>query len=621
MRDIRIPVLAVLLASAPAFAEDVRALMLQARSLQLRGGGADPAAAVAIYRRVLAQVPESAEANLRLSEALQETQDANGAVAPARRAVELAPQNAEAQAHLALLQYQRAQVDATLAPEAAKELRAATLRLPQDPELWARLGEVSEQMKDGEGALQAWLRLGRMRPSFTPAWERAFIHARATQNYEGKREALLALNARNPEDRHLRLLEELAREQIKAGYLAHAEESFLLLARHLPQEAGLWENVSLVRMQTARYAEALETLAKAEALKPTPALGFYTAQALMNLGRFEEAEKRLKEILPQPTDSQRVKDGGPMLYAEALLLQGKGRALLAFLKDRPSNPNTDGEALVFKTQALISLNDWKSGLEVLKEGIARYPKIAFFKQASLLPPKYLEYSFFSRKETRAALEQMHLEGMAALWQEFQRWDKCLEALERAGKVSPVRHVDMLIMESQAYDQLGRHAESLAAMREAQALEPDNPLVQNNLGYLLLEQEQNLEEAASLIQTSAKATPDNGNVVDSLGWAQFKLGRVDEAETTLRRAAELNPFSPEVRKHLGEVLVKQGKLTEAAEQWDRALAFVFPERAALEKRLGDLRIRIAKEQAAKLDAPVAPPVAPAAKPDEDDEDDQ
>lgn len=620
MRDIRVPVLAVLLAAAPAFAEDVRALMLQARALQLRGGGADPAAAAAIYRRVLAQVPDSAEANLRLSEALQEAQDANGALAPARRAVELAPQNAEAQAHLALLQYQRAQGDATLAPEAAKELKAAALRLPQDPELWARLGEVSEQMKDGEGALKAWLRLGRMRPSFAPAWERAFIHARATQNYEGKREALLALNARNPEDRHLRLLEELAREQIKAGYLAHAEESFLLLAHHLPQEAGLWENVSLVRMQTSRYAEALETLAKAEALKSTPALGFYTAQALMNLGRFEEAEKRLKGILSEPTDSPRVADGGPMLYAEALLLQGKGKALLAFLKDRPSNPRTDGEALVFKAQALISLNDWKNGLEVLKEGIARYPKIAFFKQASQLPPKYLEYAFFSRKETRAALEQMHLEGMAALWQEFQRWDKCLEALERAGKLSPARHVDMLIMESQAFDQLGRHAESLAALREAQALEPANPLVQNNLGYLLLEQEQNLEEAAALIEASAKATPDNGNVVDSLGWAQFKLGRVDEAEATLRRAAELSPFSPEVRKHLGEVLVKRGKLVEAAEQWDRALAFVFPDRAALEKRLGDLRIRIAKEQAAGLDAPATPPPAPAAKPDDDDEDD-
>ena len=619
MLDFRFPIFAILLAAAPASAEDVRALMLQARALQLRGGGDDPAAAAALYRRVLAQVPGSAEVHLRLSEALQELQDLEAAVAPARQAVALAPQNAEAQAHLALLQYQRAQKDVSLAPEAAKELQIATKRLPQDPELWARLGEVSEQMKDGEGALKAWLRLGRMRPSFTPAWERALIHARATQNYEGKREALLALNARNPEDRHLRMLEELAREQIKAGYLAHAEESFLLLASRIHEEPGLWENVSLIRLQTARWTEALDSLAKAEALKPSPTLTFHTARALMNLGRFGEAERRLRAIMTQELEPQWIADGAPMFYAEALLLQGKGKALLAFLKERGPHPRTDGEAQVFKTQAFISLNDWKSGLEALQEGIANYPKIPFFQQAAKLPPRYVEYAFFSRKEARAALEQLHLEGMAALWQEFQRWDKCLEALERARTLSPVRRVDMLIMESQAYDQLDRHAESLAVLREAQALEPANPLVQNNLGYLLLEQDRDLEEAAALIEASVKATPDNGNVVDSLGWAQFKLGRIAEAEATLRRAVELSPFSPEVRKHLGEVLVKQGKLSEAAEQWDRAMAFVFPERAGLEKRLGDLRIRIAKEQAAKAGVPAAQPVAPVAKPDEDEDD--
>ena len=618
MLDIRPAILALLVAAASASAEDVRALMLQARALQLRGGGADPLAAAAIYRRVLVQVPGSAEANLRLSEALQEAQDPDGAVAPAMQAVALAPQNAEAQAHLALLQYERSRKDTALLPEVAKELRTATLRLPQDPELWARLGEVSEQMKDNAGALRAWVRLGRLRPGFGPAWERALIHARAIQDYEGKREALLALNAKSPEDRHLRMLEELAREQIQAGYLAHAEESFLLLASHVPQEPGFWENISLVRLQTGRWSEALDSLAKAEALKPSPTLTFHTARALMNLGRFEQAERRLHAIVTQDLQPQWIADGAPMLYAEALLLQGKGKALLAFLKDRPSHPRTDGEAQVFKTQALISLNDWKSALEALKAGIALYPKIAFFQQAAALPPKYLEYAFFSRKETRAALEQLHLEGMATLWQEFQRWDKCLAALERARSLSPVRRVDMLILQSEAYDQLNRPAESLAVLREAQALEPANSLVQNNLGYLLLEQNQNLEEAATLIEASAKATPDNGNVVDSLGWAQFKLGRIAEAEATLRRAVELSPFSPEVRKHLGEVLVKQNKLVEAAEQWDRALAFVFPERSALEKRLGELRVRIAKEQATKVESPAAPPAGSAHPDDEEDD---
>ena len=619
MPDLRLSFLAVLLAASLASAppaENVRALMLQARALQLRGGGSDPVAAVAIYRRVAVLVPESAEVHLRLSEALQESQDVQGALAPARRAVALAPRNAEARAHLGLLLYQLFQKDPALAPEAARELRIATALLPQDPELWARLGEVSEQMKDGEGALQAWLHLGRLRPSFQSAWERAAIHARALQNYEGRREAVLALNARNPDERHLRLLEDLARDQIQAGYLAHAEESFLLLAQHLPQEPGLWENVALVRLQTSRFEEALDSLKKAEAIKITPRTTFNTARALMNLGRFREAESRLAVLLAGKIEEDIIADGSQALYAETLLLEGKGGALLAYLKEHPGRPQVAGELQVFTCQALISRNDWKSALAALKDGIARFPKVPFFQQAAALPPEYLEYRFFSRKESRAALEQLHLEGMAAIWSEFRRWDKCLEALEQARALGPVRNVDILLMQSSAYDQLGRTEDSLRILREAQKANPDNPMVQNNLGYQLLEQGRDLEEAAALIEASAKATPDNGNVVDSLGWAQFKLGKIVEAEATLRRAAELSPFSPEVRKHLGEVLVKQGKLAEAAEQWERALAFVFPDRPALEKRLGELRIRIAREQARKVEGAQAP--APDATSDDDDE---
>lgn len=614
MRDSRFLMLASLLmppllAAPPQV--DVRALMLEARALQLRGGGTDPEAAAAIYRRVVALVPQSAEARLRLSEALQEARDLDGAVAPAQKAVELAPQNGEARAHLALLQVQRAQKDAALLPQARKDLESAVALLPQDPELWARLGEVSEQQQDAASALRAWLRLGRLRPSFTPAWERAYIQAVATQNYAGKREAVLALNAHHPDERQLRMLEDLAREQIQAGFLAHAEESFLLLARHLPQEPALWENISLVRLQTSRFAEALDSLSRAEALKPSPRISFNMALALMNLGRFSEAEARLKALLDDASAQGVVGDGAQALYAESLLLQGKGAELLAFVKRQPPHDKVAGEMQVFICQAHISLNDWRTALAAIQEGIRRFPKVAFFAQAATLPPKYLEYAFFSRKEARSSLEQLHKEGMAVLWSEFRRWDKCLEAIQQARALGPVRSVDILLLQSSALEQLDRPKEALEVLREAQAMAPANAMVQNNLGYLLLEQDQDLPEAASLIEASARTTPNNGNVVDSLGWAQFKLGKLAEAETTLRRAAELSPFSPEIRKHLGEVLLRQGKLEEAADQWERALAFVFPDHADLEKRLGDLRLRIAKDQAQKV-------VEPAPESEDDEE---
>ncbi len=592
-----------LAAQAPA---DVRAMMLKARSMQLRDGGSDPQGAAALYRKVIALVPESAEAHLRLSESLQESRDLDGALVEAQKAVELAPRNSEARAHLALLRVQRAQGDAKLLPAAQKDLEAAVALLPQDPELWLRLGLVSEGLGDRAEALHAWLRLGRLRPSFTQAWEHAYEQAAATENYAGKREAVLALNQHHPDEQQLRMLEDLAREQIQAGFLAHAEESFLLLAKHLPKEAALWENISLVRLQTSRFAEALDSLGRAEALRPSPRLTLNTALALMNLGRFAEAEERLKPLVEAPPAEDAISNGTLALYAEALLLQGKGPQLLGFMKGRTFAPQIAGEMAVFRCQALISVDDWKAALAAIRDGIRSHPRISFFAQAATLPPRYLEYAFFSRREARAALEQLHKEGMAALWQEFRRWDKCLEAIEQARALAPVRSVDLLVMQSSANEQLGRPQEALRVLREAQKLEPGNPLVQNNLGYLLLEQGRDLAEAAALIEASAKATPDNGSVVDSLGWAQFKLGKLAEAEATLRRAATLSPFSPDVRMHLGEVLLQEGKLEEAADQWERALAFVFPERPALEKRLGDLRFRIAREQARKAAEPAPAP---------------
>jgi tetratricopeptide (TPR) repeat protein len=98
-------------------------------------------------------------------------------------------------------------------------------------------------------------------------------------------------------------------------------------------------------------------------------------------------------------------------------------------------------------------------------------------------------------------------------------------------------------------------------------------------------------------------------MDSWGWALFKQGRLKEAEKTLRQAAELAPFSPEIHMHLGETLLALEQPEEALEQWDRALAYAFPERKALEARVRELRTRLAKQQAERNPADPEAPLDP------------
>jgi Flp pilus assembly protein TadD len=609
------PALAQIPPAAPV--EDARALLLQARGLQRRGGGNDPRAAIALYRRVIELQPASSEAHLRLSEALSESGEMEPALVEARKAVELAPERPEASAHLALLLHRRLQTDPTALPEARLALEAASKLMPQEVEIWARLGEVSEQAKDSAGALQAWLKVGRLRPQISFAWEKAAYFGHNLNQYDAKREAILALcSGRHPDSKYLRWLEDLAREQLKAGYLGHAEDSFRLLAQHFSQEPGVWENMALVQLTTSRFEEALASLQEAEKLRSTPRIALNAAFCMMNLGDLPGAETRLRNLFMEAAtgpDAEKLRSEARVLLASNLLLQGRPSPLLDLLQGWPES-ETQPELLGIRAQARIRVQDWKGARKDLRAGMERFPASALFRQAAEIPPKLFDEGFFNRKGPRQALQQLDLEATAGLWGEFRRWDRCLEGAELALKASPLRTVNLMLLAANALDQLERHQEAVNMLRLALKLDPKHPTVQNNLGYLLLEEGKELNEAAALIEASVKQEPENGSVLDSWGWVLFKQGKFEEAEKALRKAAEISPISPEVRKHLGEVLLKLGRNQEAAEQWERALAFVFPDRKALAKRLLDLQAQLAKRTPS---APLAPHDPPAPLPDEDD----
>ncbi|HVY90075.1 MAG TPA: tetratricopeptide repeat protein [Hyphomonadaceae bacterium] len=105
---------------------------------------------------------------------------------------------------------------------------------------------------------------------------------------------------------------------------------------------------------------------------------------------------------------------------------------------------------------------------------------------------------------------------------------------------------------------------------ALALEPDRPELQNYLGYAWVERGEKVKEGMDLIRKAAAARPDQGYIVDSLGWAHYRLGEYDEAVDNLEHAAELSPSDPEVIDHLGDAYWRAGRETEAQFEWRRAL---------------------------------------------------
>jgi Flp pilus assembly protein TadD len=104
------------------------------------------------------------------------------------------------------------------------------------------------------------------------------------------------------------------------------------------------------------------------------------------------------------------------------------------------------------------------------------------------------------------------------------------------------------------------------------LEPDQPLVLNYLGYSWVELRRNLDEAQEMIEKAVEQRPDDGYIVDSLGWVMYRLGNFEEAVKHLGRAVELRPVDPVINDHFGDALWMVGRRIEARFQWKRALSF-------------------------------------------------
>ena len=109
----------------------------------------------------------------------------------------------------------------------------------------------------------------------------------------------------------------------------------------------------------------------------------------------------------------------------------------------------------------------------------------------------------------------------------------------------------------------------ADFKKALELYPEQPLVLNYLGYSWVDQNMNLEEGLRLLRRAVQLRPEDGYIIDSLGWAHYRMGRYEEALRELERAIELKPGDPVINDHLGDVYWRVGRKLEAYFQWNHA----------------------------------------------------
>ncbi|MFN4353210.1 tetratricopeptide repeat protein [Parvibaculum sp.] len=122
-----------------------------------------------------------------------------------------------------------------------------------------------------------------------------------------------------------------------------------------------------------------------------------------------------------------------------------------------------------------------------------------------------------------------------------------------------------------FERLGEWEKAEKDLKLALELSGEHPLVLNYLGYSWIEQHHRLDEALAMIEKAVERRPNDGFIVDSLGWARYRLGEYDLAVKYLERAVELQPGDPTINEHLGDAFWKVGRRIEARYQWSHALS--------------------------------------------------
>ncbi|WP_244610464.1 tetratricopeptide repeat protein [Microvirga pakistanensis] len=160
--------------------------------------------------------------------------------------------------------------------------------------------------------------------------------------------------------------------------------------------------------------------------------------------------------------------------------------------------------------------------------------------------------------------------------------KFAEAAETYGRAiqlvgTPQRgHWILFFYRGTSYERAKQWDKAEADLKKALELVPDSlpagkAQVMNYLAYSWVDRNENIDEAFKMLTKAVELAPRDGMIIDSLGWAYYRMGRYEDAVRELEKAVELKAGDPTINDHLGDAYWKVGRKLEAKFQWDHAKA--------------------------------------------------
>ena len=346
----------------------------------------------------------------------------------------------------------------------------------------------------------------------------------------------------HPDKQSLRLA--YARALARAQRPGDAAREFRLLTQESPDEPGHWLALGSLELDLQHPDAAEDALQRYLKMVDKPAASTLAERAIAAAG-LDRADKEAKLQ-------------GQLLLAQAAEMRGDFKTAekrLAGLEAAPGNLD-----IAYRRASLLA----RQGK--LDEG-----------------RKLLQQLPSERDQDRRA----RVLAESQLLRENKQWQAAYDLLGQAIEKTP-EDADLLYEQSMMAEKLGRAQEMEALLQKVIQLKPQHYHAYNALGYSLADRNERLQEARDLISKALSFAPGEPFIVDSMGWVEFRLGRLGEAERLLRQAYGSRPDA-EIAAHLGEVLWNAGKQDEARRLFADA-ARRDPRNEALQSAMQRLQVR-------------------------------
>lgn len=534
-------------------------------------GTGDLTKAISSLNQALALAPNSTEIQLLLAQFNSRKGDHNAAIALLRRTVEQRPTNSQARLMLADAYRSRGNLD-----EALAIYRELSRENPDNAQIHMMRGLVLAQQGHSNDARQAFETAFKLTPDSPTALEQLVNLGLRDKQYTEIAKRVEAEVARNPKldgfgqlllakislaqenhaaaEQHLLKAVELMPDSPTAYFLlagiysrTNRQEAALtqlneVLARN-PRQTTALMLTSVIHDQRGNHALAREGYEKLLTLNPRSVvalnnLAYLHAERLNELDKAQELAQRARQLAPSDPHN-----------ADTLgwILQRKRQYPWALSLLQEAAEKLPGEAEIQFHLGLTHymMGDEQSARAALEHALQNDPTAAWTTAArqalDLLNIRTTEITAAAKPAIDQALAErpddpIALLRLAALHEREGKVDLAIGALESALKVN-THNVNILLNLARLHDQADHSAKALEYAKEARKLAPDDPAVAQSLGRLAFDNG-DYPWAASLLQEAARRRQDSADLYFDLARADYSVGRVAEAQTSLRSALNL-----------------------------------------------------------------------------------